>query len=205
MTDNVRSEIKHETLQLASEKAVPVTTTCAALGDPKRAKDLCVPILRGKIGGREVDVMQDNGCERVVVRGSWKNINLKQVILPKLLRRYVISVAHDSITDAHLGIKQMNDKILNNLYWPGMDGDVTRYCWSYDVCQHKMKKVNVPIVPLEKILLIVTPFKRVAIDIVGTINHQVRMGTDSSQLSWIIPLGTQRQFSHRRLIPRRWL
>ncbi|GFO24248.1 Zinc finger protein [Plakobranchus ocellatus] len=76
-----------------------------------------------------------------------------------------MSVAHDSITGAHLGIRRTRDKVLSNFYWPGVDGDVTRYCRSCDVCQRTVKKGTVPRVPLEKVPLIDTPFKRVAIDL----------------------------------------
>ncbi|GFN90450.1 hypothetical protein PoB_001695600 [Plakobranchus ocellatus] len=67
VTDIWHSEIKDGMLQLASGKAVPVVKYCAALGDSKRTRDLRVPILRRKIGGREVDVMRGTGCEDVVV------------------------------------------------------------------------------------------------------------------------------------------
>ncbi|GFO15126.1 hypothetical protein PoB_004163100 [Plakobranchus ocellatus] len=42
-----------------------------------------------------------------------KNINLK----PKSLRRYVISVAYDSITEAHLGIRRRKDNVLSYFKW----------------------------------------------------------------------------------------
>ncbi|GFO29000.1 gypsy retrotransposon integrase-like protein 1 [Plakobranchus ocellatus] len=86
---------------------------------------------------------------------------MKQVGLPKPLQEYVMSVAHDFITGAHLGIRRTKDKVLSNFYWPGVDGDVTRYCQSCDVCQQTMKKGTVPRVPLEKVPLIDTPFKEV--------------------------------------------
>ncbi|GFN96892.1 gypsy retrotransposon integrase-like protein 1 [Plakobranchus ocellatus] len=61
-----------------------------------------------------------------------------------------MSVAHDSITGAHLGIRRTKDKVLRNFYWPGVVGDVTRYCRSCDVCRRTVKKGTVPRVPLEK-------------------------------------------------------
>ncbi|GFO22580.1 gypsy retrotransposon integrase-like protein 1 [Plakobranchus ocellatus] len=85
-------------------------------------------------------------------------------------------VAHNSITGAHLGIRRTKDKVLSNFYRPGVDGDVTRYCRSCDVCQRNMKKGTVPRVPLEKVPLIGTPFKRVAIDLVGPINPPSEAG-----------------------------
>ncbi|GFS23311.1 hypothetical protein ElyMa_003386600 [Elysia marginata] len=68
VTDNLQSEVKDGMLQLASGKSVPVMMNCAALSDPEKTKSLRLPILRGEIGGREVDVMRDTGCEGVVVR-----------------------------------------------------------------------------------------------------------------------------------------
>ena len=68
-----------------------------------------------------------------------------------------------------MGIKKTADKIQSAFYWPGIQGDVTRYCKSCDVCQKTVNKGSVPKVPLEKIPLIHKPFKRVAIDLVGPI------------------------------------
>ena len=68
-----------------------------------------------------------------------------------------------------MGIKKTVDKIQSAFYWPGIQGGVTRYCKSYDVCQKTVNKGSVPKVPLEKMPLIDKPFKRVAIDLVGPI------------------------------------
>ena len=70
----------------------------------------------------------------------------------------------------HLGIKKTTDKIQSAFYWPGIQGDVTRFCKSCDVCQKTVNKGLVPNVPLQQIPLIDKPFKRVAIDLVGPIS-----------------------------------
>ncbi|GFR86042.1 zinc finger protein [Elysia marginata] len=44
------------------------------------------------------------------------SVSIKQVVLPKSLREYVMSVAHDSQTQAHLGIRRTKDKALSNFY-----------------------------------------------------------------------------------------
>ncbi|GFO36303.1 Zinc finger protein [Plakobranchus ocellatus] len=62
------SEVEGGMLKLASGKSVPVMTKCAALRDPEKTRSLGLPVLKGEIGGREVDVMRDTGCEGVVVR-----------------------------------------------------------------------------------------------------------------------------------------
>ena len=94
---------------------------------------------------------------------------LKQVMVPEKLRRPIMEVAHESIMDGHMGIKKTTDKIQNAFYWPRIQGDLTRFCKSCDVCQ-TVRKGSVPKVPLEKMLLIDKPFKRVAIDLVGPIS-----------------------------------
>ena len=94
---------------------------------------------------------------------------LKQVVVPETLRRSIMEVSHGSIMGGHMGIKKTTDKIQSAFYWTWVQGDVTRFCKSCDVCQKTVSKGSVPKVPLEKIPLIDKPFKRVAIDLVGPI------------------------------------
>ena len=94
---------------------------------------------------------------------------VKQVMVPKQLRPRIMEVAHGSIMGGHLGIKKTTDKIQSAFYWPGIQGDVARFCKSCDVCQKTVNKGSVPKVPLQKMPLIDTSFKRVAIDLVGPI------------------------------------
>ena len=101
---------------------------------------------------------------------------LKQVMVPERLRRPIMEVAHGSIMGGHMGIKKTTDKIQSTFYWPGIQGDVTRFCKSCDVCQKTVSKGSVPKVPLEKMPLIDKPFKRVAIDLVGPISPPSEVG-----------------------------
>ncbi|CAB4041645.1 zinc finger [Paramuricea clavata] len=80
-----------------------------------------------------------------------------------------MDVAHSSIMGGHLGIQKTTDKVTSNFYWPGIHGDVTRFCRSCDICQKTIQKGKFPKVPLEMIPLIDTPFKRIAVDLVGSI------------------------------------
>ncbi|XP_061195768.1 uncharacterized protein LOC133203996 [Saccostrea echinata] len=93
----------------------------------------------------------------------------KQLVIPGTLRRKVMTIAHDSIMGGHLGTKKTVDRISSSFYWPGIQGDVKRYCQSCDVCQRTFPKGKVTKVPLEKMPLIDTPFERVAVDLVGPI------------------------------------
>ena len=78
-----------------------------------------------------------------------------------------MSIAHDTINGGNLGIRKTREKITSNFYWPGIDGDVARYCHSCDVCQKTVSKGTIPRVPLQNIPVIDVPFKRVAMDPIG--------------------------------------
>ena len=91
-------------------------------------------------------------------------------MVPKTLRRKVVEVAHDSIFEGHLGIKKTKNRIQTNFYWPGMQGDITSFCRSCDVCQKTTAKGSVPRVPLGDKPLIDMPFRKVAVDLVGPIS-----------------------------------
>ena len=95
---------------------------------------------------------------------------VKQVMVPKRLRPRIMEVAHGSIMRGHLGIKTTTDKIQSAFYWPGIQGDVTRFCKSCDVFQKTVNNGTVPKVPLQEMPLIYKPFKRVAIDLFGPIS-----------------------------------
>ena len=80
-----------------------------------------------------------------------------------------MSVARDTITGGHLGIKKTTEKIMSNFYWPDMYEDLARYCRACDVCQKTVSKGTVQKVPTENIPVVDVPFKRVAMDLIGPI------------------------------------
>ncbi|GFR58041.1 reverse transcriptase [Elysia marginata] len=76
-------------------------------------------------GGKVVSFEKMRGIVYRRYEDPGHNVSIKQVVLPKLLREYVMSVARDSPTRARLGIRRTKDKALSNFYWPGVDSDVT--------------------------------------------------------------------------------
>ena len=66
-----------------------------------------------------------------------------------------------------LGIKKTLDRVVSELFWPEVCGDVARFCKSCDICQRTIRKGRVTKVPLGKLPLIDTPFKRVSVQLVG--------------------------------------
>ena len=93
--------------------------------------------------------------------------NFNQLVVPKELRRQVMSVKHESAFSGHLGQRSQNAPEL--LFARTMPGHHQVFCRSCDVCQRKVKRGSVKKVPLGSMPLIDTPFKRVAVDIVGPI------------------------------------
>ena len=92
-----------------------------------------------------------------------------QVVLPESLRNYVMSLAHDTITGGHLGIKKTREKMMSNFYWPGIYGDVAKNCRSCDISQETVCNGTVQKVPMENTPVVDVPFKRVAVDLIGPI------------------------------------
>ena len=92
-----------------------------------------------------------------------------QLVIPVGFREKVLRLAHETLLAGHLGIKKTLDRVVSEFFWPGVCGDVARFCKSCDICQRTIQKGRVTKVPLGKMPLIDTPFKRVAVDIVGPI------------------------------------
>ena len=92
-----------------------------------------------------------------------------QLVVPVGFREKVLRLAHETLLTEHLGIKKTLDRVVSQFFWPGVCGDVARFCKSCDICQRTIQKGRVTKVPLGKMPLIDTPFKRVAVDIVGPI------------------------------------
>ena len=101
---------------------------------------------------------------------------VKQLMVPSSLRKEVLQKAHDCIMSGHLGVKKTTDRVLSNFFWPGLNGDVIRFCQSCDICQKTVKKGSVMKVPVQETPLIDTPFKRCAVDLVGPINPPSEKG-----------------------------
>ena len=90
-----------------------------------------------------------------------------QLVVPEGFREKVM--AHKTLMSGHLGKKKTLDRVVAEFFWPGICGDVARFCKSCDICQRTIQKGRVSKVPLGKLPLIDTPFKCVAVDIVGPI------------------------------------
>ena len=43
-----------------------------------------------------------------------------QIMVPKIYRSEILSLAHETPMSGHLGVNKTYHKILNHLYWPGL-------------------------------------------------------------------------------------
>ena len=73
-------------------------------------------------------------------------------------------------------VKKTTDKIKKALYWPSIQGNVSRHCKSCDICQMTVNKGLVPKVPPQKMPIIDLPFKQVANDLIGPISPPSEAG-----------------------------
>ena len=93
----------------------------------------------------------------------------KQLMVPKAFRLSILSLAHDSTFAGHMGADNTRKKIMETFFWPGIMGDVVRYCRSCVECQRTVPRGLIRKAPLERFPLIDIPFHRVAVDIIGPI------------------------------------
>ena len=104
----------------------------------------------------------------------------RQLVVPRSIRVQVLRVAHETIMSGHQGVKKTLDRIMRNLYWPGMYADCKRFCASCDICQRTVPRGTVYRVPLQRIPLVRVPFEKVAIDLVGPLQPVSDRGPDGS-------------------------
>ena len=89
----------------------------------------------------------------------------EQLVVPKSFRQKLLHVAHDSIASGHMGMASTKKRLESKFTWPGMYTDVNNYVKSCHICQ--MKARAEPPLPLGKMQVIGTPWKKCAFDIAG--------------------------------------
>ena len=95
----------------------------------------------------ETDLAQDPICVYIkngVLMRKWRSLEVPaddewavnhQIVVPKLYRSDISSLAHETPMSGHLGVNKTYHKILNHFYWPGLKADVSNYCRSCHTCQ----------------------------------------------------------------------
>ncbi|XP_042144991.1 uncharacterized protein LOC121835113 [Ixodes scapularis] len=119
-------------------------------------------------------VIRNNLLFRSCVFSTGRSI--EQLVLPTRYRPTVLSMAHDGIMSGHQGVKNTLALATEEFFWPGIQSDIKRYVRSCDVCQRTVPKGRVGKAPLGTMPTIDTPFKRVAVDIIGPIRPTASSG-----------------------------
>ena len=71
-----------------------------------------------------------------------------QLVVPEGFREKVMRLAHETLMSGYLGIKKTLDRVVAEFFWPGICGNVARFCKSCDICQRTIQKGRVSKVPL---------------------------------------------------------
>lgn len=103
----------------------------------------------------------------VLYRRTFRN-NSQQLLLvvPRSLRKAVVSEAHDALTAGHLGVARTLERIRHRYYFPGSISYVHEYVKSCESCQHKKSTASRKIGFLQP-LPVAGPFLRVHLDFTG--------------------------------------
>ena len=114
------------------------------LGAPKSSARPCIYIVFCRL---------KKGQYRKTIENLWKGgvlyrlakkgkETVKQLLVPKTKREEVLRLAHESLLGGHLGIAKTREKVVRTFYWPGVHGDVKRFCLSCDKCQRMSPRTN---------------------------------------------------------------
>ncbi|KAK3785125.1 hypothetical protein RRG08_021925 [Elysia crispata] len=117
---DVRTEVQDGLLQLASGKRVPVMIDCGACGGKGSARELNLPIVKGLVGDKTVDVLRDTGCEGVVVRRGLVDDD-------QLTGKYCLIVRIDNTV-------LLAEKARIQVKTPYLSGEVEALCISEVIC-----------------------------------------------------------------------
>lgn len=59
----------------------------------------------------------------------------EQLMLPRTYREDILKVVHKVLLVGHLGVTKMHKKLTKHFYWPGIMGDVKRFCRACKICR----------------------------------------------------------------------
>lgn len=91
----------------------------------------------------------------------------KRLVVPESCRPLVMYLGHTLPWAGHLGRNKTYMRISSRFYWPSMYSDVQKYCSTCSVCQRSSAVRKSDRAFLQPLPVISTPFRRVAMDIVG--------------------------------------
>ncbi|XP_051500808.1 uncharacterized protein LOC127409893 [Myxocyprinus asiaticus] len=96
-----------------------------------------------------------------------------QLLIPRSRREMVFQAAHYNPMAGHLGERKTLNHLIARFYWPGIGGDVRRWCAACRECQ-LVNPLATPKAPLRPLPLIKVPFGRIGMDLVGPLERSAR-------------------------------
>ena len=98
------------------------------------------------------------------------------LVVPFACRKLVLKLAHDLPVSGHFSHRRTEMKVLDKFWWPGVSGEIVRYCRSCDACQRTAARGRTRPVAMAQMPIISIPFERVAVDLVGPLKPASRAG-----------------------------
>ena len=103
-----------------------------------------------------------------VSRDTQMGVETTQLLVPKSRREMVFQAAHFNTMAGHLGYDKTLSRIMARFYWPGIRGEVRRWCASCRECQ-LVNQLAIPRTPLRLLPLMEVPFERIGMDLIRPI------------------------------------
>ena len=155
LPDNALADVKWE---------IPEDIAMLQLSDPV-LKSVLTKVLASashtvKVGGTEY-VLHNDVLYQEEIPGS------RRLVVPLSCRPLVLHLAHTIPWAGHLGHYKTYLRLGYRFFWPSMYTDVQRYCKACPECQKTCAVCKSDRAPLQAMPVITTPFKRIAMDIVG--------------------------------------
>ena len=99
---------------------------------------------------------------------------VKRLVVPGSCRPMIMNLAHTLPWAGHLGRNKTYLRIASRFYWPSMYTDVQTFCRTCPTCQKTCFVRQSDRAYLQPLPIISTPFRRIAMDIVGPLVRSSR-------------------------------
>ena len=90
-----------------------------------------------------------------------------RIVAPESYRNKILWVDHTIPLSGHMGSKKTLERITALFFWHGLPFYVRKYCATCPQCQVVARKFKSSKAPLKPVDIVIEPFKKIAIDIVG--------------------------------------
>ncbi|XP_073793550.1 uncharacterized protein [Danio rerio] len=95
------------------------------------------------------------------------------LVVPKSKMSTILELAHTHPMAGHLGAANTIQRIRDQFHWPGLNGEVKRYCQACPTCQ-KTAPQRPPPSPLIPLPIIEVPFDHIGLDLIGPLPKSAR-------------------------------